>query len=176
MTSPKCRQPPPRVSGPLSAHGPAQARHRPGTGPAQARHRPGKRDARGLHGRCRNPAAPSRHLRGTLAAPWRHLGGTLAEPSRHHRGTAAPARRVSGPHSRQTGGTLKKLEKRGKDFKRMDSAQSLAVLWWLGRGGAFPAAPAKRPEGWGALVIFGGFFGSVPRYSPVFQGVSPETA
>jgi len=80
------------------------------------------------------------------------------------------------PHSAQSGRTLKKLEKGGKGFKRPDTAQSLAVLWWLGRGGAFAAAPARRPERWGALAIFGGFFGSVPRYSPVFQGVAPQTA
>ena len=160
-----------------AAHGAAQARHRRGTGPAQARQarpgtrtgtRPGTRPgtrlacglhaacmrlACGLHGRCRNPAAPSRQ----------------------RRATAAPARRVSGLHSANAGRTLKKLEKGRKDFKRLDSAQSLAVLWWLGRGGAFAAAPALRPEGWGALAIFGGFFGSVPRYSPVFQGVSLQT-
>jgi len=137
-----------------------------GHGAAQARHRPGKR----------GPAHTARHRRGTrLARPLPECGGTLAAAPRHRRGSAAPARRVSSPHSRQSGETLKKLEKGGKDPKRLDSAQSLAVLWWLGRGGAFAAAPALRPEGWGALAIFGGFFGSVPRYSPVFQGVSLQT-
>ena len=164
------------LSGHGPAHGAAQARHRRGTGAVQARYRrgtgaasaarhtarharpgtrPGTRLACGLHAACTAVAGIRRLLLGGIAA--------------------APARRVSGLHSANAGRTLKKLEKGRKDFKRLDSAQSLAVLWWLGRGGAFAAAPALRPEGWGALAIFGGFFGSVPRYSPVFQGVSLQT-
>ena len=55
-------------------------------------------------------------------------------------------------------------------------------LWWLWRlplvamtGRSRFALPVQRPEGLEAAEIFGGFFGSVPRYSPVFQGVSPGT-
>ena len=149
------RQP---AAAPVTVHAPAIRPPASGTGPARpcaaivARRRPRDRPCAG-HPRPRQ---------------WpRHMPRNMAAISRHRRAGAAilfclpPPGRVKG----------------GKSRKKQENGGKSADLWRFfgGLSGATRPIPAGGlAQRSGTLEIFGGFFGSVPRYFPVFQVVARE--